>query len=135
MRNSYPLWRNGFQCFTQNFNETPLKKPKGIRGTRHLRFALVVGKADAPESADAASPRFAGPNEPSSCSTERVYARDHCRHEIRLKLIFCKMHYCLATLSSVESFKGTIIKRIMALTERVYTHFDVQQLIEAIDMI
>jgi len=60
MRNSYPLCRNGFRRFARNFSKIPLKKPKGIRGTRHLRFAPVVGKADAPEPADAVSPRFAG---------------------------------------------------------------------------
>jgi len=68
MRNSHPLCRNGFRRFAWNFPKTPLKKPKGIRGTRHLRFAPVVGKADAPETALPSHPASRGPNEPSSDS-------------------------------------------------------------------
>jgi len=66
MRNLYPLCRNGSQCVAQDFSETPLKKPKGIRGTRHLRFAPVVGKAAAPETALPSHPASRDPNEPSS---------------------------------------------------------------------
>jgi len=57
---------------------------------------------------------------------------EHLPHDIR--------HTTISLLAKAN-VNQTIIKRIvghsgaMTLTERVYTHFDVQQLIDAIDMI
>jgi hypothetical protein len=61
LRKLYPLHCNGFRRFTRHTYEIFPNDPKGIRGARHLRFAPVAGKAGAPEPADAASPRCAGP--------------------------------------------------------------------------
>jgi len=95
MRNSYPLCRNGFQCFNRTLDETPLKKPKGIRGTRHLRFAPVVGKADAPETALPSHPASGAPTN---------------RRAVRMLMPLNEVIGCLFSSSKVSPFRDKIYR-------------------------